>query len=131
MCRGLLSTRTLYCIISPKHSRPSPKFNKTTTFSWKHCNCIYNQFSLNESGYLILPNLFRKAQFVHYSTSVTPSTGVSLSHVKNVLHLKKLEVKDGFTCLSTKCIFCTNEKTGDLFINKVTGEFKVTLFSLH
>lgn len=73
---------------------------------------------------------YRKQQCVNrprYFTSIIPSPSISLSHIKQTLDLHKFVVKDGFTCLQTRCVFCheTGKPTGNsgdyLFINKVTG----------
>lgn len=77
---------------------------------------------------------YRKQHCVHrprHFTSVTPTPSISLSHIKQTLDLHKFVVKDGFTCLQTKCAFCheTQHQTSkpavssedNLFINKVTG----------
>lgn len=73
---------------------------------------------------------YRKQQCANrprYFTSIIPSPIISLSHIKQTLDLHKFIVKDGFTCLQTRCVFCQETgkpagSSGDyLFINKVTG----------
>lgn len=73
---------------------------------------------------------YRKQQCANrprYFTSIIPSPSISLSHMKQTLDLHKFVVKDGFTCLQTRCVFCQETgkpagSSGDyLFINKVTG----------
>uniref|UniRef100_A0A1B6IJ43 DNA 5'-3' helicase n=1 Tax=Homalodisca liturata TaxID=320908 RepID=A0A1B6IJ43_9HEMI len=59
----------------------------------------------------------------NYSTSLTPSPNNLLSRVKRVLQSKNMEIKDGYTCFTTTCVFCNNKSNGDLFINKITGHF--------
>lgn len=60
----------------------------------------------------------------HFSTYVTNVPNVSMSHVKRILNSKKMEHKEGFTCLTTKCVFCQQSSNVEenLFINKVTGQ---------
>lgn len=127
MCRRLISTRSFNFIISIKKSKL--KF-KTSVYNINHCSSKQNYFT-STTDHLMCPYVFGNYQLLQYSTSVTPSAGVSLSHVKHILNLKNLEVKDGFTCLSTKCVFCTHRKnsSGDLFINKVTGKHKMFLLT--
>lgn len=125
MCRRLISTRSFNFIISIKKGKL--KF-KTSIYNINHCS-TQNYFT-STTDHLMCPYVFGNYQLLHYSTSATPSA-VSLSHMKNILNLKNLEVKDGFTCLSIKCIFCTHRKNsgGDLFINKVTGKHKMFLLT--
>lgn len=81
---------------------------------------------------------YRKQQCVNrprYFTSVIPSPSISLSHIKQTLDLHKFVVKDGFTCLQTRCVFCheTGKPAGSsgdyLFINKVTGRPTVKTYT--
>lgn len=119
----ILKQSRLYCKI---YSIGPPQF-KSLTGSTSEAVC--NKHVLSYVAYY-----YRKQQQCanrpRYFTSIIPTPSISLSHIRQTLDLHKFVVKDGFTCLQTRCVFCQETgkpagSSGDyLFINKVTGTVK-------
>ncbi|XP_065205162.1 mitochondrial DNA helicase [Planococcus citri] len=54
-------------------------------------------------------------------TNLSPDVSVPL--IKRTLEKNGCSYEDGYACITTKCVNCRKDKSGTLYINKVTGFF--------